>query len=905
MKHIYLKNILAALLLSVAATQAFAQAKIDTWFYKVKIDDLYYNLDYSDDTAEVCYNTSGYVNGNVVIPSNVTYHGNTYKVTRIGTCAFYGCTGLTSVTIPNSVTSIGYDVFSGCTALTPVHITDLASWCNISFNSNPLYYAEHLFLNGEEIKDLVIPNSVTSIGESAFSGYTGLTSVTIPNSVTSIGGDAFSRCTCLTSVTIPNSVTSIGDEAFSYCTGLTSVTIPEGVTRIGGKALYNCTGLASLTIGNSVTYIGYEAFYGCTNLTSVHITDLVSWCNISFYDNPLYYAKHLFLNEEEIKDLVIPNSVTRISALAFDGCTGLTSVTIGNGVTSIGGYAFDGCTGLTSATIPSSVTSIGDNVFNDCTNLGDYINVSVANYSDFCNNSALGLIQEKITKSVKLLDHEGNEIKVFLVPNNVTTIGSKAFCNCTGLASVTIGNNVTSIGYEAFKGCDAIIYAKNGTDGLISAWNYGIDPYETITTKLFRPYIYVIETTQSTAKYAVNNVYSNLKYNCEGESLANNEYLIKGLRPEYEKTIYLTVKSANNSYKYSTKASTRSISPRFSAKSVTASSISLTGGYYHGDANVVSQSVQISGKEFEGDNGTVCGLDPDKSYDCTYSVKVEYGEDNEYSYTYAKKESITTEKLTLTTQQQKVISEGNVIVAAESNLDDEETNVGFEWRRMDWTDDFASNIGGAYLYDGMMEGYIRNLNAEKLWKFRPYYESNAGNRYYGEWVGIDPSNTSYFEPTVHTYAKIQVEGNTALVKGYAMRGTDNVTVQGFKYWKTAAAVKADLETRGLSEAEIPADALTIEAKGQVMTASLKDLDYESTYNYVAFVTTSEGETFYGEQQMFKTGIDTTPVVAIEADNTDATIITRYDMQGRVIAKPQRGINILRMSDGSVRKVLVK
>ena len=137
------------------------------------------------------------------------------------------------------MTSIGRDAFYGCSDLTSVHISDIAAWCKIdfeSFYSNPLNYAHHLYLNGEEVKDLVIPNSVTSIGRYAFYRCSALTSVTIGNSVTSIGSGAFGGCSGLTSVIIGNSVTSIGSSAFSGCSGLTSVTIPNSVTSIGDDA---------------------------------------------------------------------------------------------------------------------------------------------------------------------------------------------------------------------------------------------------------------------------------------------------------------------------------------------------------------------------------------------------------------------------------------------------------------------------------------------------------------------------------------------------------------------------------------------------------------------------------------------------------------------------------------------
>lgn len=350
---------------------------------------------------------------------------------------------------------------------------------------------------------------------------------------------------------------------------------------------------------------------------------------------------------------------------------------------------------------------------------------------------------------------------------------------------------------------------------------------------------------------------------------------------------------------------TQGTRPKISAVASTPTIVKSTGRFTLIDAHI--SEILINGQSVNPDLAVNVG---DDNYEisiqetgfspndgCSITVKTEEGS-IEWD-----RASVTSPPIKLTTLQPKCVSNSCAIVAATTNISDEETNVGFQWKKYDAPESLKPNEAYAAIYDGQLEGYLKNLQSASYYNVRAFYKAKNGTYYYGDWVTFDPSDFSYFDPTVHTYPVTQTTDRTASVRGYVLAGTDNITEQGFEYWETNGAASAQELVKNASLVPSAEDINVVLSTGQVMQVVLDGLKPQTTYTYRAFVRTTGGTT-YGEEQAFTTKTPT-GIDYMETDEVAPTIVGYYDLSGRKLAGKQRGLFIERYSDGSSRKVMVK
>lgn len=463
--------------------------------------------------------------------------------------AFYQCSGLASITVPETVTYVGERAFYGTQWLANQpegllyigkvaykYIGEMPANSTIALKEGTTGIASSCFSNCNGLTSIDIPQTVKYIDDSAFSGCANLVNVVLPEGLTEISYLLFKGCNSLSSLNIPENVTDIGFEAFSGCLSLTGISIPKAVNYIGGEAFYDCQSLEkvempadmdlteinkktfayckqlkSIQIPANVQYINEYAFYECENLKEVHISNLAAWCNIDFYyntDNPLYYAGDLFLNGEKIDNLVIPEGVETIKFAAFYGSS-IKSVLIPASVKEIQTLVFSNCSELSEI-----VVSDGNAVYDSRNNCNAIINtannalyigckstiipegiVEISNRAFFCCTGLTSLtIPEAVTTIGDNSFRACTGLKSIDLPESLTKIDEYVFYNCSSLTSINIPKSVTSIGAYVFYNCSGLTRVMSAIEepfkikeNVFWNWNSETEKNEFTTATLYVP----------------------------------------------------------------------------------------------------------------------------------------------------------------------------------------------------------------------------------------------------------------------------------------------------------------------------------------------------------------------------------------------------------------------------------
>lgn len=757
------------------------------------------------------------------------------------------------------------------------------------------------FPNCSSLTSIKIPETVTKINGYAFYKCTSLTTINLPSMITSVGFGVFKGCSSLAHIEIPASVTLIDDYAFEGCSLLEQIVIPESVTTIDKNAFKDCSSLTHIDIPASVISIGEDAFSG-KSLEAINVAEN-NPCYSSI-DGILYDKTQTYLIKcpEKKVECSVPNTVEYINYYSFNGCSELQSLSLPDGI----------C---------FSSTQNYNSYFYNC-NLRPLKFNGTYSYSGkqpeirLSNNGYLVCLQKYVNEYRKIFSGE-------IVAFNNKYVFSLEPCICG--VKIQVKDNVDYD--ETFNATDYVITVgtTNGdgkkievketgeylVDGLNSNSNYEVriewkDKDESNKSVLnFTTKAVTYSCSTSATKTSIE--ISELKIS-EDETFKANEVgvwykekypytdkkiILDGFFPATKYFIGLYAKGDNDSeYNWNREVTTQGWDCITKTAFISPSVAELEASYDDDGAPVSKVWWNYNGVDLAGKKVVLVSLTPSTENTATFNLR--YG-DEKNGKTYSWTRQFTTTALELTTLQPKCVSNTCAIVAAETNVSDLEPNVGFEWKKYDAPTSLAPTFGYGAVCDGMLEGYIKNLQSTSYYNVRAFYKDASGNYYYGEQITFDPSDFSYFEPTVKTYPVQNVSESTATLKGYVLPGTDNILVQGFQYWKNG---RKNIKGSTPVESEI----MIVKGTGQLMTVTLDNLEEATQYTFRVFVETEAGVT-YGEEQTFTTdGLSyIEDIIGLE---NDVKVVGYYNIYGIRFERPQQGLNIVVYSNGCSRKVIL-
>lgn len=789
----------------------------------------------------------------------------------IGSYAFSGCSKLEHLVIPSTVDSIGNDAFYGCSALQQINIPQ------------GIKNLADAVLSGTGIKTLDIPSSVNYIGEGAFRNCESLQSIKLPEGLTLLNYELFDGCKQLSDIQIPSTVTTIKNSAFNDCKALKTITLP-----------------ASLSTFENSSWSDNSIFSGCSALKSI----MVEAGNKYFEsDGTALYNKvkdTLICFPAGVTSVVVPQSVKTIGVKAFCGCDSLQNIMFEDGVSDlvIEQYAFENCKNINRLVITSGIKETKYGAFNDA-----HINKLVITTTHPKSFYEYYLLRDNTIETIYAPASDLSIIKNLksstLIPLDAIyvasdiTIGSRSIVfklvkneELSGLDELPVNTYpCVKIGNKEIEADENGRYVHAGL-APNRAFTYTISAKDSQGKNVGSAYSFTKETASLFKSFTLNSgqtyvASSNIRLNVDPEMEQPDEcrfvygysytkscdlkysdevqsIKFTGFWPSTTVTLnYQELKDGKVTYSKEYNIMTKDMGLSAEFGKITPTSYTMTGSRnmtYH-DAEVVDEGWTFDRKTITQHGSTlhVTGCEPESYVNAGYAVMVKNGSETKLYY-YSPSQSMQLPALTLeTVAEAKATSNTVALICATTNIDDEEANTGFEWRRYDAPDLVPSSKANCPVVDGIMTGALRNLSASTYYKFRPFYKAESGKTWYGEWSAFGTADAYvYFDPTVRTYAVVCHDENSATVSGFIIAGSDDIKEQGFEYWKRDDAYATAKHTTATTDDNTHQ---TVVATGQRMSAILQNLEPNTTYIVRAYVTTEHGTT-YGEEQIFSTPYST-------------------------------------------------
>ena len=789
----------------------------------------------------------------------------------ISSYAFSGCSKLEHLVIPSTVDSISNYAFYGCSALQQINIPQSIK----SLADGVLSYSG--------IKTLDIPSSVNYIGESAFSNCKSLQSIKLPERLTLLNYNLFDGCERLSDIQIPSTVTAIEDCAFNGCKALQTITLP-----------------ASLCTFENTSWSDNSIFSGCSALKSI----LVEAGN-KYYesDGTALYNKAkdtLVCFPAGVTSYVVPQSVKTIARKAFCGCDSLQNIMFEDGVSDlvIEQYAFENCKNINRLVITSGIKETKYGAFNDA-----HINKLVITTTHPRSFYEYYLLRDNTIETIYAPASDLSIIKNLksstLIPLDAIyvasdiTIGSRSIVfklvkneELSGLDELPVNTYpCVKIGNKEIEADENGRYVHAGL-APDREFTYTISAKDSQGENVGSAYSFTKETASLFKSFTLNSgqtyvASSNIRLNVDPEMEQPDEcrfvygysytkscdlkysdevqsIKFTGFWPSTTVTLnYQELKDGKVTYSKEYNIMTKDMGLSAEFGKITPTSYTMTGSRnktYH-DAEVVDEGWTLDRKTITQHGSTlhVTGCEPESYVNAGYAVMVKNGSETKLYY-YSPNNSKQLPALTLeTVAEAKATSNTVALICATTNIDDEEANTGFEWRRYDAPDLVPSSKANCPVVDGIMTGALRNLSASTYYKFRPFYKAESGKTWYGEWSAFGTADAYvYFDPTVRTYAVVCHDENSATVSGFIIAGSDDIKEQGFEYSKRDDAYATAKHATATTDDNTHQ---TVVATGQRMSAVLQNLEPNTTYIVRAYVTTEHGTT-YGEEQIFSTPYST-------------------------------------------------